>query len=219
MKISTLKFPLLFGLLFSASLSMAQTAATYTTVGIIGSATAKGWTESTPMQLVSAADVHNWKISLPLTVGAVKFRANDAWTVNWGGGNLPAGTGAQDGADIPVTTAGQYNVTFNDVTGAYTFTATTATASKSASASLLKLALAPNPTKESMRVAYDLPTASAVTVTIQNQLGQTMRQFPSVRQGAGRQEQQLSLNGLASGLYLVQLKTGTQTQAARLVVE
>jgi hypothetical protein len=50
-----------------------------------------------------------------------KFRADNAWTVNWGAATFPNGIGTQDGANIPAT-AGTYQITFNSATGEYTFT-------------------------------------------------------------------------------------------------
>jgi hypothetical protein len=210
----TLKFSFLLALLFSASVSMAQ----ITTVGIIGSATANGWNASTPM---TSLGNHEWSIALPLmaTAGAneVKFRANDAWTINWGATGFPTGTGTQDGPNIPVAAAGNYAVRFNDQTGAYSFSVLAA--AKSSSESVLKMALAPNPASGSVSVVYNLPAATAATVTVQNLLGQTVRQLAPMRQGLGLQRQELGLQGLAAGIYLVQLHTADHAQTARLVVE
>ena len=52
--------------------------------------------------------------------GKVKFRANGSWDINWGGTELPAGTGYQNGPDIMLSAA-TYNVYFNDITGQYIF--------------------------------------------------------------------------------------------------
>jgi hypothetical protein len=218
MKKFTLTLALSLAGLFSATLASAQTVDVYPTVGIIGSATAKGWDASTPMALTNAADVHQWSLTLNLTQNEVKFRANDAWLVNWGAATFPSGLGTRDGANIPVASAGTYIVQFNDVTGAYLFTKQTATPTTAAQSALLKLALAPNPARETARIAYELPTAATATVAVQNLLGQTVRQFAPVRQAAGSQQQQLSLQGLTPGIYLVQLHTGTLTQTARLSV-
>ncbi|HEX8657062.1 MAG TPA: T9SS type A sorting domain-containing protein [Hymenobacter sp.] len=218
----TLKLTLFFALLLTARLGMAQTPTPITTVGIIGSATANGWDMSTPMTLVTPGG-HDWAITLPLTASAtareVKFRANNAWAINWGGTAFPAGIGTQDGGNITVTTAGTYSVRFNDMTGAYVFTLVTATSLKARSEAALKLALAPNPARGSVKVAYDLPQAATATVTVQNLLGQTVRQLAPVRQGAGSQSQNLALEGLSSGIYLVQLRTADYAQTSRLVVE
>src|SRR4051812_16081301 len=121
MKVFTLKLNFLLIFLMIAVLGMAQD--TYTTVGIIGTATPHGWDASTPMKLANTSDVHQWTITLQLTQGEAKFRANDNWTVNWGGFSFPSGTGVRDGANIQVPATGYYTVTFNDVTGAYNFQA------------------------------------------------------------------------------------------------
>jgi glycosidase len=94
----------------------------YQTVGIIGTATDKDWSASTPMALARSTDPHNWVLTALLKVGLVKFRANDSWDVNWGANAFPAGTGTQGGVDIPVPEGGWYTIRFNDITGAYTFT-------------------------------------------------------------------------------------------------
>ncbi len=99
----------------------------FCTVGIIGSATPGGWDVDTDLRLADAtkADKSTWTTVIYLSTGAVKFRAMDDWTTNWGSANFPNGTGTQGGSDIPVANAGYYKVTFNDATGAYTFTALT----------------------------------------------------------------------------------------------
>lgn len=55
-----------------------------TTIGIIGDATPGGWDASTPMTYSKADGA--WVIKdVTLKDGELKFRANDAWDINWGG--------------------------------------------------------------------------------------------------------------------------------------
>ncbi len=89
-------------------------------VGIIGSATPTGWDSDTDLAFVTGTQ---YQITIDLVAGEAKFRANDDWGTNWGDAAFPAGTGSQDGANIPITTAATYLVTFDTSTGAYTFTA------------------------------------------------------------------------------------------------
>ncbi|MBF9143757.1 T9SS type A sorting domain-containing protein [Hymenobacter properus] len=219
MQNSTLKLSFLLAFLLSATMSMAQT---ITTVGIIGSATPitatnpTGWDASTPMTRTTATG-NDWTITLPLTVGEVKFRADNAWTVNWGANTFPTGTGTQGGPNIPIATAGRYTVRFNSSTGVYQFSI--AAAAKNSFDAVLKLAIAPNPASGTAYVNYNLPTAGTATLTLQNALGQTVRQFAPVRQGVGAQGQALPLTGIAAGLYLLRLETADMAQTTRLVVE
>ena len=95
----------------------------YETVGIIGNATANGWDASTLMNR-DTIDLHTWTLNqVNLTNGEAKFRANDTWDVNWGSNSFPNGIGVQDGPNIPVP-AGIYDITFNDITGVYSFAGT-----------------------------------------------------------------------------------------------
>lgn len=218
MKKSTLKFGFLLAFLFSASASMAQKAS-YGTVGIIGTATSAGWAASTAMTR-TATGGHDWTITAQLSANDAKFRADNDWVDSWGSTAFPASAAAAvtyNGANIPVAPAGTYTVRFNDQTGAYSFTVVTAT--RSASAAILKLAVAPNPAKETLNVSYELPATATAAITVQNLMGQSVRQFTAVRQNAGLQSQSLPLQSLASGIYLVKLETGALTQTTRLVVE
>lgn len=87
-------------------------------VGIIGSATPTGWDSDTDMPEVSPGV---YEIVIALAAGEVKFRADDAWTVNWGASTFPSGIGTQDGPNIPVS-AGTWKVRFEFPSGAYSFT-------------------------------------------------------------------------------------------------
>jgi starch-binding outer membrane protein SusE/F len=88
-------------------------------IGIIGDATPGGWDNDTNMFPDTAG---NYYTTLNLTVGGCKFRQDDAWAVNWGATDFPTGTGVQDGGNIPITVAGKYDIKFNKLTGAYSFT-------------------------------------------------------------------------------------------------
>ncbi|MBK9737791.1 MAG: SusF/SusE family outer membrane protein [Saprospiraceae bacterium] len=93
----------------------------YQTVGIIGDATPLGWDNSTPM-VQDATDRSLWTLRVKLKKGEAKFRANNAWDVNWGADSFPTGTGTQDGANIPIE-EGDYKISFNSTTGDYNFVA------------------------------------------------------------------------------------------------
>lgn len=121
MRMTSLNLTLLFLFLGFALFGKAQT--TYSSIGIIGSSTSKGWDASTPMKPVGGNDPHQWQVTLPLSKGEVKFRANNSWDVNWGNSPFPSGTAVQGGGNIQVPIAGSYEVTFNDVTGDYGFAA------------------------------------------------------------------------------------------------
>ncbi|MFM2230229.1 MAG: hypothetical protein RL607_1487 [Bacteroidota bacterium] len=90
----------------------------YPQIGILGSAL-NGWTTDTDL---ITSDGFNYHVQVSLTTGAVKFRKNNAWGIDWGGTNFPSGTGTMGGPDINIPTTSTYYVQFEPLTGNYTFT-------------------------------------------------------------------------------------------------
>lgn len=109
---------------FTASAEAVFSVAEDFTIGLIGSATAGGFDAETPMER-DESNFDLWTISsIDLTAGAVKFRKNNSWDVNWGGSDFPVGV-AEPGTfdnNIPVSEGGEYRVTFNSSTLEYSFT-------------------------------------------------------------------------------------------------
>lgn len=98
---------------------------TYTTLnttwGLIGSATADGWNSDQDMTYDPQNKV--WTITADLAAGEIKFRANDAWNLDYGD------TGAdgrldQGGDNIAVDEAGNYTVTLDLSEAPYTYSLT-----------------------------------------------------------------------------------------------
>ena len=81
------------------------------TIGIIGSASPKGWDSDVDMTYVpynaETKELGYWEIKdVTLTNGDIKFRANDDWAINWGG---DANALTQGGDNISVD-AGTYDI-------------------------------------------------------------------------------------------------------------
>jgi hypothetical protein len=89
-------------------------------IGILGDALI-GWTDDIDMQTTDGV-IYTLKNYL-FKDGEVKFRQDDDWSVNWGDWSFPTGIGYNAGPNIPVP-EGTYNVTFNRITGEYSFVAT-----------------------------------------------------------------------------------------------
>ncbi len=95
----------------------------FRSIGMIGDATPTGWENETPMTK-DAANPDLWNIIITLKEGSFKFRADSAWTDNWGGLDFPNGVGVFNSNDnIPVSAenAGEYQGTFNTKTFEYNF--------------------------------------------------------------------------------------------------
>ncbi len=79
----------------------------FNTLGVIGDATPTGWDADTDMSFNT--EKQRFYVDITLTDGTIKFRANDAWDVNWGGADGVLVSGADN---IPVT-AGNYRIYVN----------------------------------------------------------------------------------------------------------
>ncbi|PTX42498.1 uncharacterized protein DUF5019 [Christiangramia gaetbulicola] len=104
----------------------ASGATVYNMIGLVGEGTTVGWPgddNPTPDILLtqSSFDPHIWYAKdVELSEAGIKFRANQTWDVNWGGGqNFPSGQATGD--DIIVSAEGIYEAWFNDLTGRYIF--------------------------------------------------------------------------------------------------
>ena len=76
-------------------------------IGIIGPAQPGGWDTDTDMTY--NPETRAWEATVTLAADELKFRANDAWDINWGGelNNL-----TQNGANLKVEKAGKYFIQF-----------------------------------------------------------------------------------------------------------
>lgn len=84
----------------------------------------------------------------------------------------------------------------------------------------LRLTAAPNPSSSSALLRYELTAPAAITVTVHNLLGSTLRTIRvDARQATGRHELNLPVQDLANGVYLIRLSTGQLTQTTRLIVQ
>lgn len=92
---------------------------TATKWGVIGSATAAvtggdGWAND--LDLVYDATKKTWSITMNLTANEIKFRANDAWTIDMGQSKVGAAGVLAYGGDsnnIVIPSAGNYTITLN----------------------------------------------------------------------------------------------------------
>jgi hypothetical protein len=89
-----------------------------TTWGLIGSATADGWDADQDMTYDPEEKV--WTITTDLSAGEMKFRANDAWNLDYGD-DEGDGMLDQGGGNIAVDQAGNYTVILDLSEAPYTY--------------------------------------------------------------------------------------------------
>lgn len=170
-----------------------------TPLGIIGDATAGGW--GSDQDMTSTDGITYTASGIVLTAGQVKFRSNDAWALAWGTADanpnvttaFPSGTAISSGTvnNIDVV-PGTYNVTFNRVTGAYSFVDPLSNNQFEKS----NFGLYPNPATSSFTINADVAKVAVYSMT-----GQLVKQF----NGTFDSNYNYSISDLNNGIYLVRI--------------
>jgi hypothetical protein len=78
--------------------------------------------------------------------------------------------------------------------------------------------LYPNPAKGSAVLSIDLKDNSSVSLSVMNMMGQQVKSSQTAAQ-IGQNSINVDLNGLAKGIYMVNVKVGTASSTKKLVVE
>ncbi len=133
--------------------------------------------------------------------GGVKFRADTAWTVNWGAEDFPAGVAVQDGPNIqPI--AGVYDIFFNSSTGEYIFSPSTSTDNALVTPADIKLY--PNPTSDVVRIDLsNIEITGQLSVKVFDVTGKMLwnQDFDNTNQ------MDLDLSGLNAGTYILHISS------------
>lgn len=185
----------------------------FNTVGIVGPATPlQSWDVDVDMTK-DANDENLWKLAtVNLTDGEMKFRAEDAWTFNWGATDFPTGTGTQDGPNIPVV-AGTYGITINTDSGEYAFGDPLTATHDLLEPSSVKTW--PNPATETLNIdvsAVDMK--GEVTLQVYDVQGKLV--LTDVKQA--NPQLQLNVAGLQDGYYSLQITNGKYIIGKKFVV-
>lgn len=145
--------------------------------------------------------------NITLNAGEMKFRANNAWALNWGGTTFPSGTAAPNSVDeTPITVeAGTYNVSFNRLTLSYNFQNTLSVESFEATS----IQVVPNPAKSDWNISS---TQLVEQVVLFDMTGKTV-----YRWNGNTQELQISNTSLAPGMYMAKIITGQQEKVVKLI--
>lgn len=100
------------------------TVSTYATIGIVGDG-ANGWPSDTDVTDIAMSNPtpHVWVAKdVELKAGGeIKFRADKAWSADWGASadQMPMGLGKKGGDNFKIAADGKYFLALNDITGHY----------------------------------------------------------------------------------------------------
>ncbi len=153
---------------------------------------------------LDTADGYTYNLTnLVLNAGTVKFRLDDEWTSNWGGSTFPSGAGTTNGSDITVT-PGNYNVTFNRSTAAYSFTNTLTNQTFSNAA----IKVYPNPTN----TVWNFSTTDIIdSIQLFDILGKEILILnPNIENPS------IDVSSLKSGIYFAKISIAETTKTIKL---
>ncbi len=173
----------------------------FPSVGILGTALSGFDIEDTNL---NTADGFSYVGELTLNIGEVKFRKDDSWTTNWGSTAFPSGTGFQDGANIPVNAAGEYSITFDRLSGQYTFNLLLET--KNFKNQFFKVY--PNPTASVWNFAVEGRKIDSIEIV--DLIGKTVLPIQ-------KNSHTIDASSLHSGIYMAKIYDGVRFEAIRLV--
>lgn len=174
-------------------------------ISIIGAASPIVW-EDTDM---TTTDGNTYTLSnVALGTGPLKFRGDHSWNLpyNWGGIDFPSGTAVIDADGINIPTAGNYNISFNVSTAAYSISSTLATKGFNAST----FSVYPNPAKNSWN--FSSSNENIESIQIADVLGKTIRASFSKSNFVT-----VDASGLTSGIYFAKIATATGTKTLKLI--
>ena len=168
-------------------------------VGIIGSAIPPyDWSADVPMTSTDGGVTFTLN-NFAINDGVCKFRTNGTWATNWGGTDFPSGTGVLGAGDLPVA-VGTYDISFNRVTGAYSFQTASLTENQ-----LVKVTVSPNPANEVVNFNID---AENFTITLVDMAGKVVATSTS---------NDLNISSLNNGLYTYLVKTANGVATGKLI--
>ena len=174
-------------------------------ISIIGDASPIVWGDTD----MTTADGTNYSINnVALGTGALKFRGDHSWTLpyNWGGTALPSGTAVIDANGFPIPTAGNYNITFNVASAAYSITSTLATKGFNTST----FNVYPNPAQSSWN--FSASNENIESIQIVDVLGKTIHTSSPKSNFVT-----VDASSLNSGIYFAKIATATGTSTLKLI--
>jgi starch-binding outer membrane protein SusE/F len=167
---------------------------TFPSVGIIGSATTgddTGWAADIDM---STEDGINYSLkNVTLFDGAIKFRQDNDWAINWGGTAFIEG---QPSGDDITAIPGTYDIFLNRFTGVYSFIDSSLSTADFSGAS--SFSIYPNPTSGTLNFT------SAQNVSVYDLSGRLVAQAANATS--------VDVSGLVKGIYLVKTDNGVSKQ-------
>ena len=172
-------------------------------IGIIGEAVG-GWGDANELALTTLDGVTYTILNLSVVANSqgCKFRLDNRWDKSWGSASFPSGTAATSGTPNIPATPGTYNVTFNRLTGAFSFADALATTSFQS----LGFSVSPNPTNSAW--SFNASKDAIANIQIVDLLGKVVVNTTSTTVDA---------SALTTGIYFAKVNTANATATVKVI--
>jgi len=147
-------------------------------------------------------------MDITLNDGEMKFRANNAWSLNWGGATFPDGIAAPNSIDeTPISVeAGTYNVTFNRLTLEYNFQSTLSISETVKS----NVKVFPNPSSDFWVIQSENETIESIVLT--DLTGKIIYNWNGMQNSI-----QIPSNQLNAGMYIARISVNQTEEIVKLI--
>uniref|UniRef100_UPI0040490E2E T9SS type A sorting domain-containing protein n=1 Tax=Flavobacterium sp. TaxID=239 RepID=UPI0040490E2E len=179
--------------------------------------------EATPITMIGPA-VSDWNTDVAMTTadggktftsngvvlvsGELKFRVNNAWTLNYGGSTFPAGQATPNSESetaIPVE-AGTYDITFDRVSSTYTFITTLSNPNNV----LSDVKVFPNPSNDNWNFQFGTSAVNSIQLT--DFTGKVILRVDNVTSSYS-----IDASALNSGMYFAVISSENAQKTFKLV--
>lgn len=176
----------------------------HVSIGFLGTVLGDGGFDGADVDLATTDGIVYSITNYPLLVGEIKFRQDDSWTVNWGGSSL-TGTAQQNGNNIALTSAGNYDINFNRSTLAYSITQNLGTVDLTAK----NLKVYPNPSKNIWNFSSESVISSIQIIDV---VGKTV-----LMKNATASEITIDASALPQGMYFAKITADSINQTIKVI--
>ncbi|MDR6966155.1 hypothetical protein J2X31_000148 [Flavobacterium arsenatis] len=176
----------------------------FQSVGFLGSVLGEGGFEGADVDLMTTDGVNYSITNYALLAGEIKFRLENSWDTNWGSSDTP-GFLAVNGPNIVIAAAGNYDISFNKNTLAYSITPNLSTKDFN----LKNVKVYPNPSKNS----WIFSSESAITsVQIIDVVGKVV-----LTKNLTANEIAIDASALPQGMYFARIAADNINQTIKVI--
>ena len=177
----------------------------FQSVGFLGTVLGEGGFDGGDIDLATTDGINYSITNYALLAGEIKFRLENSWNTNWGSSDTP-GVLAVNGPNIVITAAGNYDISFNKNTLAYSISQNLSTMDFTTKS----IKVYPNPSKD----IWFFSAATAISsVQIIDVVGKTVL----TKNAAANELLSIDASPLPQGMYFAKITADNISQTIKVI--